>query len=174
MKQYVEPFDYANTISKALKKGILLTTCARGQVNTMTIGWGTIGVQWGLPVFHVLVRESRHTKELLDANGEFTINVPLTEDCSKILALCGTRSGRDTDKFRELGLHTEPGETISVPAIRELPLTLECKVLYAQQQDGAAIPQFVLDRYYPLDPETGKPDLHTVYTGQILKAYILE
>ena len=83
MKQFVNPFDYAGEICKAMKKGILLTTKAHGQVNTMTIGWGTIGVQWGRPIFIAYVRDSRYTKQLLDETGEFTVNIPVgdLEDC---------------------------------------------------------------------------------------------
>ncbi len=66
MKIQVDAFDYAGTICKAMKKGILLTSKLGEKVNTMTIGWGMIGVEWGKPVFITLVRESRFTKEYLD------------------------------------------------------------------------------------------------------------
>ena len=79
MKESVNAFDYAGHICKAMSKGILLTTCAEGKVNTMTIGWGHIGIEWSRPVFVVYVRESRHTKDMLDTNGEFTVNIPLTQ-----------------------------------------------------------------------------------------------
>ena len=46
MKKFVDPFEYAGVICKATKKGILLTTKAGEKVNTMTIGWGTIGIEW--------------------------------------------------------------------------------------------------------------------------------
>ena len=46
MKQQIDAFDYAGHICKAMKTGILLTTKADGQVNTMTIGWGKIGIEW--------------------------------------------------------------------------------------------------------------------------------
>ena len=66
MKKKIEVFDYAGHICKAMKPaGILLTTAADGKVNTMTIGWGTIGVDWSRPVFIAYVRESRYTKEML-------------------------------------------------------------------------------------------------------------
>ena len=77
MKKEINVWDYAGKICEETGKGILLTTKADGQVNTMTIGWGTLGIQWGKPIFIVFVRESRHTKAMLEKNGEFTINVPL-------------------------------------------------------------------------------------------------
>ena len=85
MKREVNVWDYAGHIMKNIGKGILLTTAANGQVDTMTIGWGTIGVQWAKPIFIAFVRESRYTKQLLEANGEFTVNVPYGDACKRIL-----------------------------------------------------------------------------------------
>ena len=168
MKKKIDAFAYANEILQAVGKGVLMTTKAEGQVDTMTIGWGTMGIQWGKPIFIAYVRESRYTKALVDKNPEFTINVPYGEYDKAILGFCGTKSGRDTDKIAELGLHLEEGETVSVPAIRELPLTLECKVIYKQEQIKEAIAPDALARYYP------EGDFHTAYYGQITDAYIVE
>jgi flavin reductase (DIM6/NTAB) family NADH-FMN oxidoreductase RutF len=168
MKRKIDAFTYANEILQAVGKGVLMTTKADGQVDTMTIGWGTMGIQWGKPIFIAYVRESRHTKTLVDKNPEFTINVPLGRCDKNILGFCGTKSGRDVDKIEALGLTLEEGETVSVPAIRELPLTLECKVIYKQEQVKEAIAPENLERYY------GDGDFHTAYYGQITDAYILE
>ena len=82
------------------------------------------------------------------------------------------------DKIEALGLHLEEPLEISVPGIRELPLTLECKVLYRQQQDLTALPQEVLNRYYPTEDDALHPgsdrDYHIAYYAQIVKAYIIE
>jgi flavin reductase (DIM6/NTAB) family NADH-FMN oxidoreductase RutF len=168
MKREIDAFSYANEILQAVGKGVLMTTKADGQVDTMTIGWGTMGIQWGKPIFIAYVRESRYTKALVDKNPEFTINVPYGEYDKSILGFCGTKSGRDTDKIQALNLHLEEGETVSVPAIRELPLTLECKVIYKQEQVKEAIAPDALERYYP------EGDFHTAYYGQITAAYIVE
>ncbi len=168
MKKFVDPFMHAADINHALKKGILLTTKVGEKVNTMTIGWGHIGVLWNKPVYIVYVRQSRHTKAMLEENGEFTVNTPVGDYDPKILSFCGTKSGRDVDKIEALGLQLEEPETISVPGIREFPLTLECKVIYKQDQVLAGIPTGVMDRFYPT------PDYHTVYYGEILSSYIIE
>ncbi len=168
MKRKIDAFAYAQEILTAVDKGILMTTKAGGEVDTMTIGWGTMGVQWGKPIFIAYVRESRHTKKLVDQNPEFTINIPYGEYNKNILGFCGTKSGRDVNKIEALGLHLEEGETVSVPAIRELPLTLECKVIYKQEQIKEAIAPENLTRYYP------QGDFHTAYYGQITSAYIVE
>ena len=174
MKQKIKVWDYAGKILEETGKGVLLTTKADGVVDTMTIGWGTLGIQWGKPIFIAFVRESRYTKALLEKNGEFTVNIPYGEYDKTILSLCGTRSGRDIDKIAELGLHLEEPETISVPGIRELPLTLECKVIYKQDQEPEAVNEENTARYYPRTPEFPDGDYHTAYYGQITAAYIIE
>lgn len=178
MKRKVNPFDYAGEICKALPGGILLTTKRGDEVNTMTIGWGAIGQDWSLPVFIAYVRESRYTKQLLEENDEFTVNVPIGDFDKKILGVCGTKSGREMNKIEALYLHLEEPLSISVPGIRELPLTLECKVIYKQQQDLSAIRPDLLERYYPEEDDTLHPgssrDYHIAYTAQILNAYIIE
>ena len=172
MKKEINPFDYSGVFAEKMKKGILLTTKADDSVNTMTIGWGTIGIEWGRPMFVAYVRESRYTRELLDKNPEFTVNCPVGELEGKILGFCGSKSGRDIDKFKELGLHTEEPLQISVPGIRELPLTLECKVVYRNPQPVDGLLQAILDRYYP--EVDGVRDYHIAYYGEILSAYIIE
>ena len=174
----IQVFDYANEILNALKAGALLTTKADGKVNTMTIGWGTLGIKWRLPVFTAFVRTGRYTREFLDKNPEFTVNVPHGEFDKNILSICGTKSGRSFDKIKELSLTLADGDKISVPAIKELPLTLECKVLYVQPPIGEAIPGYIKQKHYPQDVESSSPsanrDFHIAYYGEILKAYILE
>lgn len=174
MKKQIDAFDYAGHICKSMKKGILLTTKAGDTVNTMTIGWGKIGIEWNRPVFIAYVRETRHTKQLLEENGEFTVNIPYGDFDSSILGYCGTKSGRDTDKIRDLGLTLVESDVIQVPGIQELPLTLECRVIYKQQQDLNCLPQTIIDRFYPVVGEEGFRDYHIAYYGEIVNAYLLE
>ena len=173
MKKQVNVFDYAGNICKALPKGILITTKNGDFVNAMTIGWGHLGIEWGKPIFVAYVRESRHTKTMLENHGEFTINVPVGQYDSNILSVCGRKSGRDLDKIQELGLHLVDSDVVSVPGIAELPLTLECKVIYKQKQDLSAIPADIIKRYYPAD-DTGFQDYHYAFYGEIVNAYLIE
>lgn len=177
MKERIDALERASDIVKALRTGVLLTTRADGRVNTMTIGWGMLGVEWGTPIFTVFVREHRFTRSCLDRNPEFTINVPAGGFDKRIISVAGTKSGRDTDKIAELGLHLEEPETVSVPAIRELPLTLECRVLYSRLQDRNSIPQRLRDRFYPQDVDSlfhmCNKDFHVAYYGEIAAAYIV-
>lgn len=100
MNEHIEPFSYAEALMKALPKGVLLSTEKKGAMNTMVIGWGALGTNWGKPVLTVYVRESRLTRDYLDASGEFTVNVPLGAVDPEIIKVCGSKSGRDLDKSR--------------------------------------------------------------------------
>lgn len=173
MKRKIELWNEAGYILENVSKGVLLTTAAEGKVNTMTIAWGTLGIQWKKPIFIAFVRESRYSKEFLDKNPEFTVNIPYGSYDKSILSICGTRSGRDINKIQELGLTLEEPETISVPGIRQLPLTLECKVIYRQDQDPDAITPENIARYYPKENDSNG-DYHTAYYGEITAAYVIE
>ena len=174
----INAMDYAGEIVKALPGGILLTTKADDKVNSMAIGWGTLGVNWSKPVFAVYVREGRFTREQLDKNPEFTVNAPTGEYDRNIIAVCGSRSGRDIDKVAEAGLTLADPDVISVPAIKEFPLTLECKVIYRQPQELSLLPEDVCERLYPQDVPGTNPmanrDRHITYYGEIVAAYIAE
>lgn len=129
------------------------------------------------PVFTALIRKGRFSREQLDQSMEFTVNIPYREYNYRIIGYCCSRSGRKIGKTKDLGLTLVAGKTIETPAIRELPLTLECKVLYMQLQDKNAIPESIRTEMYPENMDGSNPaanrDCHIVYCGEILKAYIL-
>lgn len=178
MKKHIQVWDYANEIMSALQRGVLLTTKAGEQVNTMTVSWGTLGIDWAKPVFTVFVRENRFTRELLEQNPEFTINIPYGSFDKKILGICGTKTGHNGNKLDAAGLTLEAPEVISVPAIRELPLTLECRVIYKQAQDPQAITKENKRKFYPQNVDSSfhsaNKDYHTAYYGEIVAAYLIE
>ncbi|SHG92213.1 Flavin reductase like domain-containing protein [Anaerosphaera aminiphila DSM 21120] len=178
MKRKIEPFKHSSEIFNSLKSGILITTKFDNKVNSMTISWGTLGIEWNKKIFTIFIRENRFTKFQLDNNPEFTVNIPYGDFDKNILKFCGIKSGYNTDKIKELGLTLEDSNTISVPAIKELPLTLECKVIYRQEQDKGSISKEDKIAFYPEDIESSyhgsNRDYHTAYYGEILDAYIIE
>lgn len=177
MRKEIDIYEYASDIMKQLKKGVLLTTKKDGKVNTMTISWGALGIEWNKEIFSVYVRENRHTLKMLES-GEFTINIPTKEKAGKILGHCGTKSGRDTDKIKDMNLTLIDGEKIDVPAIKELPLTLECKIIYKQLQDKSEISKDMQESFYPSDVDSmhfgANKDYHYLIHGEIISAYIVE
>jgi flavin reductase (DIM6/NTAB) family NADH-FMN oxidoreductase RutF len=168
-KTPIDVNEYANVITGALRRGIFLTTKAGEKVNSMVIGWGHIGRIWERPVFVAYVRISRYTRELLDANPEFTVNVPIHGFTRKAFEICGSKSGRDTDKIKESNLTLVEPEVISVPAIKEYPITLECRVIYREEQDCMKLPEDIRERFYGAEV-----DEHVSYYGEIVAAYVIE
>lgn len=170
--------ECAHPVLEALPRGILLTSKSGAKVNSMAIGWGTLGFDWSTPVFVAFVREGRFTRRQLDENPEFSINVPNGPFDRRIIAICGGKSGRNTDKISEAGLTLVEPESITVPAIRELPLTLECRVVYRQKQDLSVLDPKFLPRCYPADVDGShvgaNRDAHIAYYGEILSAYLLQ
>lgn len=178
MKKYIDVFEYSKEILQGTKKGALVTTKHKDKVNTMTISWGTLGIEWNKPIFVVFVRENRFTKQQLDESLEFTINIPYGEFDKKILGYSGTKTGKDIDKIKDLGLTLIEGDKVHVPGLKELPLTIECKVIYKQKQDLHALPKELSDQLYPQNVDStyhgANCDIHTAYYGEIVSAYIIE
>jgi len=159
---------FKETIQRMREDGLLLVTCdASGKPNVMTIGWGTIGSIWGRPIWIVLVRPSRHTYSRLAEVGEFTVNVP-PKELAPAAAHCGTVSGRDHDKFREMNLTPVPGRQVRVPVIAECLLHYECRVLHRNDLAPQALAQAVHDEFYPED------NYHRIYYGEIVASYAEE
>ena len=153
------------TLAKLENPGVLLVGAKKsGKCNVMTIGWGLVGVFWGLPVFLVAVRHSRFTHEFIEDTEEFTVNVP-GEGLDETVSHCGEVSGREHDKFTECKLSLLKGKKVNVPVIKECKIRYECKVVHKLEVKPDIVPIDVKTRFYPKD------DYHTLYFGKILAVY---
>jgi flavin reductase (DIM6/NTAB) family NADH-FMN oxidoreductase RutF len=106
---------------------------------------------------------------MLKQNPEFTVNVPINGFDKNAFRICGTQSGRDMNKIAEAGLTLVEPEVITVPGIREFPLTLECRVLYKEEQDVSKLPEDIRKLFY-----SSQTSDHTAFYGEIVAAYIIE
>ncbi|MFA5523089.1 MAG: flavin reductase family protein [Tissierellales bacterium] len=149
-------------------KGAFLTAKDGDRVNTMTIGWGNIGIVWGKPIFMVAVRYSRYTYDLIESSKEFTVSIPINKDLKKELAYCGRYSGKDVDKFKECNITIVDGQKVSAPIIGECDLHYECKVVYQQAMEPVALSKDIKEKYYT------KNDYHVLYFGEIVDSYLKE
>ena len=164
----MKQLDYMAVAEKAMKqikKGSFLTVQAGDALNTMTIGWATIGFVWKRPVFMVAVRDSRHTFGVIEKAEDFTVSVPLT-DMKDAVMFCGTKSGRDYDKFKECGLKVRDGGKTRSPIIDTPGIHFECRIIYKSAMDPAYL-DAGCDKLYP------EKDYHTLYFGEILECYEL-
>lgn len=104
-----------------------MVTCgSMEKPNIITIAWtGTICTNPAMT--YISVRKERYSYDLIKESGKFAINLS-TKSLLKAADYCGVKSGRDVDKFKEMGLTAIPGLSIDVPLIAESPLSIECEV----------------------------------------------
>ena len=106
---------------------VVMATLGEGdEANIITIAWTGI-INSKPPMTYISVRKERHSHPILSKTGEFVINL-CTEELVKATDYCGVKSGRDVDKFKEMGLTKEPADIVKCPMIKESPINLECKV----------------------------------------------
>jgi flavin reductase (DIM6/NTAB) family NADH-FMN oxidoreductase RutF len=164
--------DYAEHYAEVLRtmtgRGLLLGSYdAARKANLMTIGWGSIGSIWNIPVWIVLVRPSRHTYECIEHSGCFTVNVP-TESLAMACTVCGSKSGREIDKFAACKLTARNGSNVLAPTVEECPIVYECQVVHSNDVVPAKLTTEILTGMYV------SGDFHRVYYGRIVAAYAEE
>ena len=97
-----------------------------GRDNVFTVAWaGTVCTN--PPMVSISVRPSRYSFEMIRKTGEFVINLT-TDDLALAADYCGVRSGRDVDKFKELGLVKEEAVYVCAPLVGQSPVNIECRV----------------------------------------------
>jgi flavin reductase (DIM6/NTAB) family NADH-FMN oxidoreductase RutF len=147
-----------------IKEGAFLTVKSGNALNTMTIGWATFGVVWRKPIMMVSVRSSRHTFRIIESAKDFTVTVP-AGDMHKETDFCGSKSGRDVDKFKMCHLETTDSREVASPIIKIPGRHYECKIIYKSAMDPAHLEKDYDSSLYP------KKDYHTLYFGEILACY---
>jgi flavin reductase (DIM6/NTAB) family NADH-FMN oxidoreductase RutF len=153
-------------ISQIKKKGAFLTVKAGETLNTMAIGWATFGYVWKQPILMVAVRNSRHTFGVIEKAADFTVSVPL-RDMDDAIMFCGTKSGRDYDKFKECNLELKDAQEVFSPIISAPGLHFECKIVFKAAMD----PEHLAEEYENL---YSRKDYHTLYFGEIQDCYEIE
>ena len=138
----------------------VLVSCgaAPEEYNMLTVAWtGTVCSE--PPMCFVSIRPSRHSYDIIRRTGEFVINLT-TERLARAADWCGVRSGRDFDKFREMGLTPGRALHVAAPIIGESPVNIECRVrqivpLGSHDMFIAEVVGVQVDADF-IDPDTGK------------------
>ncbi len=167
-KHIIDYKEITKDVLEQLQRGAFLTVSSGDQTNTMTIGWGQIGIMWGMPVFVVPVRLSRHTYSMLKDTDEFTVSVPQRAEMTRELAYCGTKSGRDVNKIRAMGLKLEDSDKISTPVISGCRYHFECRILSRVPLSSENFTKASKDRFYMDD------NFHVLFYGEILSCYMTD
>ena len=165
MKTDVRYNENLEKVIPQLAKGAFLTVSDGEKINTMTIGWASIGIIWNKPAIMVMVRKSRHTYEIIDNAADFTISLPLDVDLHKALVYCGSYSGRDVDKIKESGLSTSKSLRVNSPIITQCDIHYECKIIHSQEMEPKNLQTNINERFYINE------DYHMLYFGEIVQSY---
>ena len=129
--------------------------------NLFTVAWtGTVCTN--PPMCYISVRPERHSYEIIKRTGEFVINLT-TASLARATDWCGVRSGRDHNKFAEMGLTPISAAVVGAPAVEESPISIECRVMQiiplgSHDMFLADVVNVLVDEEY-IDPETERLDL---------------
>ncbi len=107
---------------------VVLVTCVdeQGRPNILTLAW--VGVVCSIPpMLSIAVRPERFSHGLIKKSGQFVVNLP-SENILWAADYCGTRSGRDVEKFAGAGLTIVPASEVKPPLVGECPINIECEV----------------------------------------------
>ena len=166
-----QPLDFWNCAGEILHRmrtcGVLCTVVDHaGNSNLLTLGWGQIGPSYHEhPVLTIAVTPQRYSWRFLEEVPEFVIAAP---DDSLLSAadLCGTRSGRELDKFEAAGLTRVPSVHVQAPSILQCPINVECRV-YAR----ITPPHMLLT---PRHRQAPVEQQHTIYFAEVLGTFAYE
>jgi len=127
---------------------VVLVTCADegGKPNVLTVAWST-PLSFDPPLIGISIGKNRYSHGVISRTKEFAISVPPSSLLEKVKG-CGTLSGRERDKFREVGLTPLPSRRLKAPVVREGIAHLECRVMK--------------------EVEVGD---HTLFVGEVVEAY---
>ncbi len=150
-------------------KWFLLTSgnFTKGDFNTMTVAWGSLGYMWNKPFAQVVVRPSRYTHDFINKYKSFTL-CSFSEEQKKALEYLGSVSGRDETKIAQSGLTPVVAQKVETPVFEEAELVIECRKMYYDTMK----PDMFLDK--SIEQHYHDSDYHTIYFGEIVSVSAVE
>lgn len=94
--------------------------------NIITVAWTGI-LNTNPAKVYISVRPTRYSYDIIKKKGEFVINLT-TKELAYATDWCGVKTGAKVDKFKEMKLTKQKCEFVSAPAIKESPVSIECRV----------------------------------------------
>lgn len=159
------PQDLTDNPFKLIGKDWMLVTSGNEQkFNTMTASWGGVGIMWNKPVAFTFIRPQRYTFEFTEKEEFLSLSF-FSEEYRKALTLCGSKSGRDTDKVKETGLTPAFDKA---PYFAEAKCVFICKKLYSQFLDKESVCDDSVFASYLSN------DYHKMYVSEIVKVLVKE
>lgn len=98
-----------------------------GKRSICPLGW-KMNTSGSPPMIAISVAPARFTHDLIAKSGEFVLAWP-GEELAAATLFCGTCSGRNINKFKELNLTLRQGQYVKAPLIQECISNLECRLM---------------------------------------------
>jgi flavin reductase (DIM6/NTAB) family NADH-FMN oxidoreductase RutF len=95
--------------------------------NVMAASWA-MPLDFDPPKVAVVIDRNTLTRELVNASGEFVLNVPPQALAATVVGV-GSVTGREVDKWSKFGIATLPATRIAAPLVADCIAWLECRVL---------------------------------------------
>ena len=106
---------------------VLVSSAHGGRRNLMAASWA-MPLDFDPPKVAVVIDKSTLTRELVEASGEFVLNLPSRRQAAMTLAV-GSQSGRDVDNFSLADVGAAPASQVGAPLIEDCLAWLECRVI---------------------------------------------
>ena len=165
----ISPADLPDNFFSRIGDDWMLITAqnSQGEVNTMTASWGCAGILWNKPVAICFIRPQRYTYGIVEDAETLTLSFFAEGQYRDALRYCGTKSGRDGDKFAATGLTVDHAEN-GAPYVDEANLVLVCRKLYADDlKENCFIDPEMLKHY-------AARDYHRFYICEIAEVLVQE
>ena len=150
------------------------TYSSDGKANAMTAAWGGIACS-NPPCVSISLRAATASHGNLMERRAFTISLPGEANAAQA-DYFGLVSGRDHDKFAELGVTAVRSELVDAPYVGEFPLVLECAVVgvhelglhtqFIGEIKDVKVDEAVLDTEGGIDIELLRPIMFAVGHGR--------
>ena len=121
---------------------IIGTYDEEGRANAMNAAWG--GLSDYEEIYLCISSEHKTTKNIL-LKKEFTVSIGTLEymDACDFVGITSANYEHNSDKLERAGFTTEKAQFIDAPIIKELPMTLECRLLSYDESNGHLFGQIV-------------------------------
>jgi flavin reductase (DIM6/NTAB) family NADH-FMN oxidoreductase RutF len=113
----------------------LVSSAHGGRQNVMAAAWA-MPLDFSPPKVAVVIDKNTYTRELVEASGEFVLNIPSRAIAAQVIA-AGGQSGREGDKFAALGIGQFAADITTAPLIAGCVGWLECRVIREPHNEQA-------------------------------------
>lgn len=106
---------------------VLVSSRHGDAVNVMAAAW-SMPLDFQPPKVAVVLDKSTLTRRMIEASGEFALNVP-SRELARLTLQVGSTSGREIDKFAAFGAGAWTGEQVGAPLLDGCLAWLECRLI---------------------------------------------